>query len=145
MEISRKRDISLHFKGGPLELSFSRDTMGIVLDGVIKGPKAKKRVRFLLDTGASVCYIHRSIMIGAGYEVGTGKGMVPIHTAGGEVHAEIFDVNSLRIFDIEVKDLEVSSYDIPYQTRVEGLLGLNFLKHIKMTLDFPNGKLSMEK
>ena len=144
MEIFPRRDISLHFEGGILEFSISRDTIGIVLDGVISGPVAKKRVRFLLDTGASVCYVHRSIMIGAGYVVGTGKGKVPIHTAGGEVHAEIFNVDSIKIFDLELIGLEVSSYEIPSETRVEGLLGLNFLKHFKMTLDLPNGKLIIQ-
>jgi hypothetical protein len=63
--------MSSHFeRGGGLELSFSRDALGIVIDGVITGPRGMKRVKFLL--------------------------------------------------------------------------GLNFLKHFRLTLDFPNGKLIME-
>ncbi len=127
-----------------MELSFSRDALGIVIDGVITGPRGMKRVKFLLDTGASECFVHRSILIGAGYPVGEGKHGTKLQTAGGIVQSEDFSVESLRVYENEVKDLRVSCFNIPEESRIEGLLGLNFLKHFRLTLDFPNGKLIME-
>ncbi len=100
-------------------------------------------VQFILDTGASITMIPGKVIQKIGSSTIITARSVHIQTAGGTVDVDIVRVDSIEIMGKTVKNIEVASFDLPTETRVEGLLGLNFLKHFRMTLDFPNGKLSL--
>ncbi len=125
------------------EASISRDCTAIVLDGSVSGPDGERMVQFILDTGASITMIPGKVIQKIGSSTIITARSVHIQTAGGTVDVDIVRVDSIEIMGKTVKNIEVASFDLPTETRVEGLLGLNFLKHFRMTLDFPNGKLSL--
>ena len=130
--------------GGKVEVSISRDCSAIVLDGLISGPEGEHMVQFLLDTGASITMVPSKVLEKIGSMDNVIEDSISIKTASGTVHVNIVKVGRIEILGEIVEGIEVACYDIPPQTRVEALLGLNFLKHFKMTLDFPNGKLRLE-
>jgi predicted aspartyl protease len=59
-----------------------------------------------------------------------------MNTVGGQVQAEVVQVNSLRVADLEVKDSVATIYDLPdAPPGIDGLLGLSFLGRFEVTLD----------
>lgn len=45
----------------------------------------------------------------------------------------------------ELKNVEAIVKDLPPQSQVDGLLGLNVIKHVNVNIDFKHGKLILQK
>ena len=127
-----------------MELSFNRDTLSIILDAVVHGPSGKQRVTMVLDTGASNCMISQNVAMKIGYDNFEGSEFIDVQSASGFIRSPKIMVEGMDVFGSIVKDIDVIVHDLPKGTFVDGLIGLNFLKHFRLTLDFPNGKLIME-
>ena len=54
-------------------------------------------VDLVLDSGASHTFIDFGILIKEGYRLGDTKGLVPVETANGIIHANRFDVALARV------------------------------------------------
>lgn len=96
--------------------------------------------RLILDTGASLTILSRSIAIELGLFSDPKTTTVTLTTAGGQVPAELVHVDSIRVAEAEVRNSLAAIYDLPdAPTGVEGLLGLSFLRQFEVTLDAAKG------
>jgi predicted aspartyl protease len=85
-----------------------------------------------LDTGATTTLVSRRIATSlALHNVGSATGI----TVGGPVTRPIARLESLKVGAAEVRNLLVSIHDFHPDPRVEGLLGLDFLRHFQVSLD----------
>jgi predicted aspartyl protease len=90
------------------------------------------RANLALDTGATVTVVSRRIAKSLALSpLGTNK----VGTVGGIVTLPFARLGSLKVGDAEVQDLVVSIHDFSPDARIEGLLGLNFLKNFHLSLD----------
>lgn len=109
----------------------------------IFGPSSSAYADLLLDTGAALTTLSRSVLQVAGYDVENLSEQQKIVTGNGVVLAPIVRVHKLQLLDLEVQDLLVCVHDIPEVAHVEGLIGVNFLKHFRTVIDFPAGYLDI--
>ena len=79
----------------------------------LTGPRTFRIIKMALDTGASYTIIPLETAIAIGYNPALSKKHIEITTASGVV--------------IVPKNFEVICHDLPFQSPVKGLLGLNFL------------------
>jgi len=90
--------------------------------------------RLLIDTGASLTMLTADTLkrrgIGAHATGKTGT----FDTANGRVRAPIYRLDSLSVGDWQVSDLEVGVLDLS-DARIDGLLGMNFLRHFQFFID----------
>jgi clan AA aspartic protease (TIGR02281 family) len=90
--------------------------------------------RLLIDTGASLTMLTADTLkrrgIGAHATGRTGT----FDTANGRVRAPIYRLDSLSVGDWQVSDLEVGVLDLS-DARIDGLLGMNFLRHFRFFID----------
>lgn len=100
------------------------------------GPKARTTVEMALDTGATRTLIPFESAILIGYNPATSKRNIEIATASGTVLTPVITIKSMRCWGNEVKNVDVVCHDLPQETPVRGLLGLNFLKHFDLHLLF---------
>ena len=56
-------------------------------------------------------------------------------TVGGIITVPLARLGSLKVGDAEIHDLVVSIHDFSTDPRIEGLLGLDYLKHFNVSLD----------
>jgi predicted aspartyl protease len=85
-----------------------------------------------LDTGASSTLVSRRIANNLGLSpLGSRRGV----TVGGIITVPTARLVSLRVGEAEVNDLVVSIHDFSPEPRIEGLLGMDFLKHFHVSLD----------
>lgn len=74
-----------------------------------------------------------------GYEPSLSKRKVDIVTASGIEIAPLVSVKSISVLGKEAKDIDCVVHDLPQASRVDGLLGLSFLKNFVIWLDFSQG------
>lgn len=102
---------------------------------------------FVLDTGATLTCVNESLadslnLPESSGKIGVGAGV------GGSGRMRLVSVDSLRLGETKAFDLTACALNLSeLQTagiRVDGLLGLNFLKSFRMTLDFGANTLHLE-
>ncbi len=110
-------------------------TEGIILcKAKLTHKKQSIFIKLAVDTGASFVMISAESAIG----IDPSKSMrhIEITTANGVVFVPVVKIPSFKCFGIELKNIEAVCHNLPPESCVEGLLGLNFLKRAKVILDF---------
>lgn len=79
-----------------------------------------------------------------GYQPSLIKNTMGVHTANGQIHVPLLSVESLMVLGKELKQCDVLIHDLPETSRVDGLIGLSFLKNCKLTIDFQKGVLKLD-
>jgi len=64
----------------------------------------------------------------------TGRSGV-FNTANGRVRAPVYVLESLSVGDWKVSNLEIGVLDLSGGSAIDGLLGMNFLKHFQFFID----------
>lgn len=67
-----------------------------------------------------------------------------ITTASGTEKAPLITVSCVSVLGKEARDVPCVVHDLPETSRVDGLLGLSFLRDFEIRLDFRNGTLEIE-
>lgn len=122
------------------------ESRGILVNALLND---SVKATLVLDTGASVVVLSRRI----GEELGmdledTKKNIVTLHLADGRnVQAKALILKSIRIEDVEVKDV-ISTVILDSANELglrDGLLGMSFLSRFNLKVDSKNMKIIFEK
>lgn len=104
--------------------------------------------QFVLDTGATLTCVNQALADSLELprrrgQIGFGAGV------GGAGNVGLVGVDSLRIGEVKAFDLTACTLDLASLEQagleVDGLLGLNFLKSFRVTLDFATHTLHLEQ
>lgn len=109
----------------PVEMNGSWIIVPVTFNGTVKAS-------LQLDTGASSTLVSRRIANSLALNpVGARRAV----TVSGTITLSVARVRSLNVGGAEIRDLVVAIHDFSPDPRVEGLLGLDFLKHFHVSLD----------
>lgn len=109
----------------------------ISLYAQIVGHKTKRTIKLALDTGASLTMIPPEKIIITGHKIPTSQEkMIKIFTASGIEYVPVVSISALMCLGITVKNIDVICHNLPPESPVEGLLGLNFLIHLPAFIEF---------
>lgn len=98
--------------------------------------------KMILDTGASHTILSYAVARDLSLWSQHRATSMTMHTAGGTVRAEVLPIDSIRIGEAEVQNIEAVIHDLPEAPpNIEGLLGLNVLGHYTVTLDVVRHRL----
>jgi hypothetical protein len=100
----------------------------------------------LLDTGAGHTILSPALIERSGISIPWGAPKQTVMVFGGNTISVPFTrIQSLKVGDLEVEDLDVGVHDgFPRVYGVDGVLGTNFLKHFRITLDHGSQQLVLE-
>ena len=96
-----------------------------------------------LDTGASITTIPSQVAIDLGYDLSNPKQEVNILASSGIFTAKIITVHKLTAIGETVENIDVLCHDLPEDSIVEGLLGLNFLQYFDIKISFSTGTIEI--
>ena len=109
----------------PIVVNGASVVVPVMFNGALKANLA-------LDTGATITVVSSRI---ANILALSASAATKVATVGGIITVSLARVRSLKVGDAEVQDLLVSVHDFSPDPRIEGLLGLDFLKHFHVSLD----------
>jgi len=98
-----------------------------------------------LDTGASTTTIRESDLRNIGYPPESLTDLVSFSDASQSHLVPKVTLESFSLGDAKVAKLEVLAYTIPEEYGIHGVVGLNFLRHFNLNLNFKQGILTMER
>lgn len=90
-------------------------------------------LNLLIDTGAAITIIESHLLLELGYNL-NGETQY-FNTANGTIQAPMVDVQDLSLGSISVKELPVAAVDLGMSRNIDGLLGMNFLRHYQFRID----------
>ena len=127
---------------------YDPSVLSIVVDLLLEAADGKSSllIPVVLDTGASLTIVATDIMAQLGYDpANPSLARQRIVMGSGVEYAPRTTVRSATAIGQKVADLEVLCHDLPSESGVDGLLGLNFLKHFKLTIRVRKGIIDLTK
>ena len=122
---------------------FNPQGPSIALRAVVDG-KVSRIVTLILDTGASYTQLPWRILHAIGSDPKAGARVARVVTTSGVEVPSVARVKRLHALGKSVDNLEVLCHDLPPEARVDGLLGLNFLRNFNVSLRFKEGVVEIE-
>ena len=104
-------------------------------------PDTFRNVFVALDTGASTTMIPTEVAMDLGYDLSNLNEQMM--TANGIVLANRIAVRKLTAIGETVENVDVVCHDLPEGSLIEGLLGLNFLRHFDVNISFSTGTIEL--
>lgn len=92
-------------------------------------------VRLLIDTGASITVIDHDVLRAAGVSRQARAPVRQFNTAGGMVRGTVYLADALAIGEQSVSNIEIADLEFTHAHSVDGLLGMNYLKHFRFFID----------
>lgn len=126
----------------PVRDRFSPSGLLIVV-ARLHGPAGLQRARVMVDTGASYTVLPMSLLEAAGYAADAAIREQAIVTASGMERVPLFRVEALEALQRVRPGHTVLAHDLPVESGVDGLLGLDFFRGSRLTVDFRSGTIEL--
>ncbi len=126
-----------------VEHRFDPEAPGIVLFVSVCREDNKRRVKMVLDTGATFVLIPWKIAHELGYKPAASKEWISITTATAVIYAPVITLKAVATLGREVNNVKAVCHNLPDTSRVDGLLGLSYLRNFKVEIDFKKGILTL--
>lgn len=117
----------------------------IPVEVLLEGPKGRLLIHMALDTGATYTIVPAGTLRAIGYDPAASPTRIEFIAAGSVERKPLVIVRAIQAFGIRVPRLQVVCHNLPPQSPVRGLLGLNFLKQISLHLNFPRRRLRVSR
>ena len=128
-----------------LKFKFDSKQSIIICHAEIASQKVELSLKMALDTGATYTMIPIEAAIAIGRNPLRSQCKIEITTGSSVEYVPVIIVPKFRAFGVEIKNMEVICHNLPHQSPVEGLLGLNFLKSAKAIIDFSKNIIETPK
>lgn len=102
-------------------------------------------VNFAIDTGASRTLLNEDVIQEIGINLSSVSETDSFSDATTDHIVPVIKLKSISLGDSSVKNMETLVYNLPEEFHIDGILGLNFLRHFKVCLNFEKGVLTLEK
>ncbi|MDG1909489.1 MAG: retropepsin-like aspartic protease, partial [Pseudomonadales bacterium] len=125
----------------PLSVRSGQYAVEAIVDPDRNGKEAT--IRLLVDTGAAITAIDASVLSRLGYNLNERSEYFA--TANGVVQAPVVTLGALSIGESSVNRLTIGALNFDAQKNIDGLLGMNFLRHFKFHLNQDSQKLELQR
>ena len=122
-------------------IKFNPDFPSIIINADIKA-SLPTVAKLILDTGASYVTLPWNIVIAMSIPIDTNNTVQLTSASTSETTIKII-VPEITVLGKRIKNVEAIIKDLPPETPADGLLGLSFLRHFKLTIDFKKGILEL--
>lgn len=127
-----------------MSLPFDPASRAIVVPVTLWGPKGSVQLRLVLDTGAAGTAVREDGLRYVGYDPAGAMEQVHIVTAGGVERAPRVQVQKLRALGHARAPYPVVCHTLPPEAGVDGVLGLDFMRGLRLVVDFREGVVTLD-
>lgn len=108
-----------------------------------KGARDAKILRMVLDTGATTTIIPPKVAAAIGCDPAKSKRRISIITASGLEYLPVVKIPLVACLGQETRNFPVACHDLPPDSTVDGLLGLDFLHCVSAFQKFRQSILTL--
>jgi predicted aspartyl protease len=119
-----------------MSFSFDPDQGAVIVQARLWGPRARAVLRLALDTGATARLVNWDVAVLLGYDPAVSPTRQQITTGSGVEFAPEISVDRVEALGIERQRFPVLCHTLPPSDGVDGLLGLDFLRGLRVAFDF---------
>jgi clan AA aspartic protease (TIGR02281 family) len=123
-------------------IPFEKQGQVVIVEATLNKKTAAK---FVVDTGASYTMISSAVAKELDIDTEQNRRTAPFQTANGIIQAPLVSLESITVGGMEIRNLTAAVHDVLADSRVAGLLGLNFLSNFRIDIDTQKGVLHLEK
>lgn len=116
----------------------------VVLHAEVFGPLGSMILRLALDTGATASMINVAPLVTIGFDPSLTTTRVQVTTGSGVEYVPRIQIDSIRALGQERTPFSVLSHTLPPSATIDGLLGLDFFRGQRLTIDFRQGNISVD-
>ncbi len=116
----------------------------ILVAATLTGKTGSMDLTLAVDTGASITLIEPGIIDFLGYSAKDGEKISIVSSALGNEAGYTLRIPRFKCLGHVLHDFLINVHDLPASTGVDGLLGLNFLRHFVVTIDYHKGLIRTE-
>lgn len=110
-----------------------------------KGEETSRLIRMLLSTSATYTVVPWEVAVALGYDPALSGRRKEIVTSRGIRVVPIVTIDKMEVLGKWTTNIDVICHDIPQSGRIDGLIGLNFLRQFDhLLINFDRGILEIE-
>ena len=115
----------------------------IVITAQVWGPYGDVYLNLALDTGATTTLLDFVTLRELGYPVEHPDASIQLTSCTGIETVPMVELGRICALGQERKSLPVAAHTLPSTARIDGLLGLDFLRDSNVEIDFRAGKITL--
>jgi predicted aspartyl protease len=124
-------------------LRFDHEEGLIIVPAELWGPSGSVVLRLALDTGATSTLVNVAMLVGVGYDPALAPTRVQVTTGSGVEYAPRVTLHRIRALGRQRVDFDVLGHTLPPSAGVDGLLGLDFCRGRRLTIDLRVGRIRL--
>ena len=115
----------------------------VVIPVFLTGPAGRHEFRFAVDTGATRTSITSTALSTIGYTHPTTGPVYRVHTGNGTTTTRLVPVAEIRALGQVRSNHPVLWLSLPPAVTIDGLLGLDYFRGQRLSLDFARGRIAL--
>ena len=115
----------------------------IIVSAELWGPSGSAVLRLALDTGATGTLVNVGMLVALGYDPAMAPDRVQVTTGSGVEFVPLVILDGIRALGRKTANFPVLGHTLPPSAGVDGLLGLDFIRRLSLTIDFRNGQIAL--
>lgn len=116
----------------------------VIIAAQVYGPDGDALARLALDTGALGTLISPAILVTIGYDLSQATEHVSIVTASSTERVPRIVARQLTALGQTQSGVKIQCHALPAATKVDGVLGLDFIRGQRLVVDFRTGRVTLE-
>jgi predicted aspartyl protease len=124
-------------------LTFKFDRCPIIVPVRLFGATKAVEVRLVLDTGASISVLRKTLLERIGVPLGDSSRSIVLTTAQGYVRVPLVEIPAVEFLGCLKDKPTVAVHDLPKEANVDGLLGTDLLRGLSLKIDFLMNELEI--
>jgi len=116
----------------------------IVVRAELWGPNGSGVLRLALDTGATDTLVNAGMLVAVGCDPALSPDRVQVTTGSGVVFAPRVILDRITALGQTHSAFPVLGHTLPASASVDGLLGLDFLRGLTLTVDLRAGQVTLD-
>jgi hypothetical protein len=117
----------------------------VVVRAELWGPAGSAVLRLALDTGATGTLVNVGLLVAVGYDPALSQDRVQVTTGSGVEFVPCIKLDKIRSLGQDRIGFPVLGHTLPPSAGIDGLLGLDFLRSQRLTLDFRIGQVTLSR
>jgi predicted aspartyl protease len=117
----------------------------IIVQTELWGSTGSAVLRLALDTGATGTMVNVGLLVALGYDPALVSQRVQVTTGSGVEFVPRITLSQIKALGQERTEFPVLGHTLPPSAGVDGLLGLDFFRGQRLTLDFRKGQMTLAR